>query len=207
MAQSLGALRSGGDFLFWHGGIRALRAPDNISIQPHFGRGAHRSRRLGGARTVAWQSCARRARHIGFHVRDFRFSVLEAISQIFAGRHHRHGRVRVLGRCVSTGWLTDHFLPHLQINPELWNVPKFFVAFGMILSVLEEKSLIVEESGAREHAENALLLRFSKITSRLLSGSDPASLCSEIAEVITETVCFRRAAVMLAQEDGSLLLA
>lgn len=111
------------------------------------------------------------------------------------------------GAVFPTGWLTDHFLPHLQINPELWNVPKFFVAFGMILSVLEEKSMIVEESGAREHAENALLLRFSKITSRLLSGSDPASLCGEIAEALTETVCFHRAAVMLAQEDGSLLLA
>src|SRR5579872_4237550 len=111
------------------------------------------------------------------------------------------------GAVFPTGWLTDHFLPHLQINPELWNVPKFFVAFGMILSALEEKSLVVEESGAREHAENALLLRFSKITSRLLSGSDPAGLCGEIAEAITETGCFHRAMVMLSQEDGSFWLA
>lgn len=111
------------------------------------------------------------------------------------------------GAVFPAGELTAHFLPHLNINPEIWNVPKFFVAFGMILSVLEEKSLIVEESNAREHAENALLLRFSKITSRLLSGSEPAALCAEIAGAITETVSFTRAAVMLAQEDGSLLVA
>ncbi|HKV28844.1 MAG TPA: ATP-binding protein [Candidatus Acidoferrales bacterium] len=111
------------------------------------------------------------------------------------------------GAVFPTGALMDHFLPHLRINPEIWNVPKFFVAFGMILSVLEEKSLLVEESSAREHTENALLLRFSRITSRLLGGSEPAALCGEIAEAITETVSFRRAAVMLAQEDGSLLLA
>lgn len=111
------------------------------------------------------------------------------------------------GAVFPVGWLMDHFLPHLQINPELWNVPKLFVAFGMILSVLEEKPLIVEQSGARKHAENALLQRFSKITCRLLSGSDPASLCDEIAEAVTETVCFGRAAVILAQEDGSLLVA
>ena len=111
------------------------------------------------------------------------------------------------GAVFPTGWLTDHFLPHLQINPEIWNVPKFFVAFGMILSVLEEKSLIVEASGEREHAENALLSRFSKVTSRLLSESNPAALCDELAEAITENVSFRRAAVMLAREDGSLALA
>jgi two-component system, NtrC family, sensor kinase len=97
--------------------------------------------------------------------------------------------------------------PHLQVNSEIWNVPKYFVAFGMILSVLEEKSRMVEEIGAREHEDNALMLRFSRITSRLLGGAEPSALCKEIAEALTETASFRRAAVMLAREDGSSFLA
>lgn len=111
------------------------------------------------------------------------------------------------GAVFPVGALTDYLFPHLQINPEIWNVPKFFVAFGMILSLLEDKSRIIEENSVREHAENALLLRFSRITSRLLAGKDPATLCGEIADAITETTNFRRAAILLAREEGSLYLA
>ncbi|MFZ0214258.1 MAG: ATP-binding protein [Candidatus Acidiferrales bacterium] len=111
------------------------------------------------------------------------------------------------GAVFPIGALVGSLYPHLQVNPELWNVPKFFVAFGMILSVLEEKSRIVEENGAREHAENSLLVRFSRITSRLLSGADPATVCDEIAAALTETAGVHRAALILAREDGSLFLA
>jgi two-component system NtrC family sensor kinase len=111
------------------------------------------------------------------------------------------------GAVFPVGTLVQTLYPHLQVNPEIWNVPKYFVAFGMILSVLEEKSRIVQQSGERQQAENALLLRFSRIASRLLSGTDPASLCGEIAEAITETSSFSRAAILLAREDGSLQLA
>lgn len=111
------------------------------------------------------------------------------------------------GAVFPIGALVDYLYPHAQINPEIWNVPKFFVAVGMILSVLEEKSSIVEEGSERQQAENALLLRFSRIASRMLSGTDPASLCGEIAEAITDAASFRRAAILLAREDGSLLLA
>jgi hypothetical protein len=111
------------------------------------------------------------------------------------------------GGVFPLGALVDYLYPHLQINPEIWNVPKYLVAFGMILSVLEEKSRVVEESGAREHAENALMLRFSRITSRLLGGADPFTLCKEIAEALTEIASFRSAAVILAHEDGSLFMA
>ncbi|HEV2297826.1 MAG TPA: ATP-binding protein [Candidatus Acidoferrales bacterium] len=105
------------------------------------------------------------------------------------------------------GALVHYLYPRLHVNPEIWNVPKFFVALGMILSVLEEKSSIVQQGGERQQAENALLLRFSRIASRMLSGTDPASLCGEIAEAITDTASFQRAAILLAREDGSLLLA
>lgn len=111
------------------------------------------------------------------------------------------------GAVFPVGTLLDYLYPHLQVNPEIWNVPKYFVAFGMILSVLEEKSRMVEEIGAREHEDNALMLRFSRITSRLLGGAEPSALCKEIAEALTETASFPRAAVMLAREDGSVFLA
>lgn len=110
------------------------------------------------------------------------------------------------GAVFPVGALVEYLYPNVQVNPEIWNVPKYFVAFGMILAVLEEKSRIVEESGAREHDENLLMLRFSRITSRLLGGVDPSSLCKEIAEALTETAGFRCAAVILAREDGSLFL-
>jgi two-component system, NtrC family, sensor kinase len=111
------------------------------------------------------------------------------------------------GAVFPAATLLASLYPKLQVNSEIWNVPKYFVAFGMILSVLEEKSNIIEDSGARQHAENALLLRFSRITSRLLGGVEPASLCGELAETITDTSSFSRAAVLLAREDGSLFLA
>ena len=38
--------------------------------------------------------------------------------------------------CVfPAGALADLLLPAANMNPELWNVPKFFVAFGMILTI------------------------------------------------------------------------
>ena len=35
--------------------------------------------------------------------------------------------------------LCDYLIPAAQIPPGLWNVPKFFVAFGMILTLLEQE--------------------------------------------------------------------
>ncbi|HEV2489460.1 MAG TPA: ATP-binding protein [Candidatus Acidoferrales bacterium] len=111
------------------------------------------------------------------------------------------------GAVFPIGALVDYLFPHLTVNPEIWNVPKFFVAFGMILSALEDKSGVVDAGVERQHAENAQLLRFSRLTSRLLGGADPAALCGEMAEAITETGSFRRAAILLAREDNSMVLA
>ena len=99
------------------------------------------------------------------------------------------------------------YLPHLQVNPEIWNVPKFFVAFGMILVLIEEKSRIIEKAHARERGENRLLSRLSQISSRLLAGKDPATLCEEIAIAITETSSFNRAALLLTGDTASLHVA
>ena len=111
------------------------------------------------------------------------------------------------GGVFPAATLLDHIAPNLKVNPELWNVPKFFVAFGMVLAMLEDKTSIIQQSSAREHAENRLLQRLSDVTSRLLAGKDPAALCSEIAAAITEASSFRRAALFLGGEKQSFHLA
>jgi len=111
------------------------------------------------------------------------------------------------GAVFPAATLIFHFYPKLVVNPELWNVPKFFVAIGMVLTALEDQSLLVEQSRAREHSENLLLQRLSQISSRLIAGSDPASLCAEIVEGITSASSFRSAALFLAGEDRVLKLA
>jgi signal transduction histidine kinase len=77
----------------------------------------------------------------------------------------------------------------------------------MVLTLLEDKSRIIEQSSAREHAENLLLQRLSHITSRLLAGKDPAALCNEVATAITDASSFTKAALLLAAEDRSFHLA
>jgi signal transduction histidine kinase len=110
------------------------------------------------------------------------------------------------GAVFPAGALLAQYAPKLQVNAELWNVPKFFVAFGMILTLIEDKSSVIEQSNERERAANRLLLQLSQITSRLLAGSDPADLCGEITAAVTGATSFRRAALFLARDDRSLRL-
>jgi len=100
-----------------------------------------------------------------------------------------------------------YYMPKLQLNAEIWNVPKFFVAFGMVLTLIEEKSRIIETARERERAENLLLSRLSQISSRLLSGKNPAALCTEIATTITEASTFKKAALLLIADGNSVDLA
>src|SRR5579862_3983543 len=44
------------------------------------------------------------------------------------------------GAVFPVGMLLDHVAPHLVVPAELWNTPKLFVAFGMILAIVEDKS-------------------------------------------------------------------
>ena len=111
------------------------------------------------------------------------------------------------GAVFPMGALMDHFFPALKVNPELWNVPKFFVAFGMVLALVEEKSRIIEEAHVREHAENRLMQRLSEVTSRLLAGRDPAELCEEITVAVTDASSFRRSALLLAGESPAVKFA
>jgi signal transduction histidine kinase len=93
--------------------------------------------------------------------------------------------------------LIDHFAPTANVPPELWNTPKMFVAFGMILAIVEDKSESIENMQRKQRAVNHQLERFSTITSQLLSGATVDLLCNEIASAITDVSNFRTAVIHL----------
>ena len=103
--------------------------------------------------------------------------------------------------------LIHHMAPRLQPNLDFWNVPRILVALGMVLTLLEEKTRVLEEASLRAQAESTLLQRLSQITSRLLAGNDPGALCGEVVTAITEASSFRHAALFLLGEDRKFYLA
>ncbi len=111
------------------------------------------------------------------------------------------------GAVFPIGSLLDMYAPQLKINPELWNTPKFFVAFGMILTLLEDKSEFLRSAGVREQKVNQQLQKFAAITSRLLDGVDVSCMCREITEAIRETSTFDRAAIILTLDGKDLYCA
>lgn len=100
-----------------------------------------------------------------------------------------------------------YLLAKLQVNLDFWNVPRILVALGMVLTLLEEKTRVLEEARTRAQAESTLLQRLSQITSRLLAGNEPGALCGEVVSAITEASSFRRAALFLLGEDRKFYLA
>jgi len=101
------------------------------------------------------------------------------------------------GAVFPVGMLLDHFAPHANIPAELWNTPKLFVAFGMILAVVEDKSESIETMRRKQRALNDQLERFSTITSQLLSGATVNLLCNEIAAAIADVSNFRTTVIHL----------
>ena len=101
------------------------------------------------------------------------------------------------GAVFPIGMLIDRFAPAANVPPELWNTPKMFVAFGMILAIVEDKSESIENMQRRQSAVNHQLERFSTITSQLLSGATVDLLCNEIASAITDVSNFRIAVIQL----------
>jgi signal transduction histidine kinase len=95
------------------------------------------------------------------------------------------------------GMLIDRLAPTANVPPELWNTPKMFVAFGMILAIVEDKSESIENMQRKQRAVNHQLERFSTITSQLLSGATVDLLCNEIASAITDVSNFRTAVIHL----------
>jgi signal transduction histidine kinase len=104
------------------------------------------------------------------------------------------------GAVFPVGLLIDRLAPNANIPGELWNTPKLFVAFGMILAILEDKSGSLADMQYKAEALNRQLRRFSAITSRLLSGAKAESMCPEIAAAIVEVSNFSSVEIYL--EDG-----
>ena len=81
------------------------------------------------------------------------------------------------GAVFPIGLLLDRVAPAFIVPVELWDAPKFFVAFGMILAVVEAKSESITGMQHKAAALNCQLERFSTITSRLLGGGRPDAIC------------------------------
>jgi two-component system, NtrC family, sensor kinase len=104
-------------------------------------------------------------------------------------------------------FLVDRFAAHMTVPSTLWETPKLFVAFGMILAVVEEKSEAIV--GMQHHAQslNRQLERFSAITSRLLSGAAPDAICPDVASAITEASSFQTALIRIESAEWTLPIA
>jgi len=100
--------------------------------------------------------------------------------------------------------LIDRLTPHLIIPAELWHTPRLFVALGMILAVVEDKSESIAGMQHKAESLNRQLERFSAITSRLLSGAEFDTICPAIASAITDVTSFTAAVVQLEDAERSL---
>jgi two-component system, NtrC family, sensor kinase len=111
------------------------------------------------------------------------------------------------GAVFPIGMFLSRVAPGAHVPGELWNTPKLFVAFGMILTIVEDKSESIEMMQRKERAQNNQLERFSAITSRLLSGATVDMLCDDITSAITEVTNFRVAAIHLDNAGHGLRVA
>ena len=104
-------------------------------------------------------------------------------------------------------YITGRLAPHLIIPSAYWDTPKLFVAFGMILAVVEDKSHAIAGMQRRAARLNRQLERFSAITTRLLDSTAPDTICPEVASAITELSSFHAALIHLESPGGTLRLA
>ncbi len=108
------------------------------------------------------------------------------------------------GAAFPIALLIHRLAPNLMIPAELWNTPKLFVALGMILAVVEDKSESIARMQHKAESLNRLLERFSAITSRLLSGAELDAICPAIASAITDVSNFSVAVVQLEDAERRL---
>ncbi|MFB3814064.1 MAG: ATP-binding protein [Terriglobales bacterium] len=150
---------------------------------------------------------------VGFQV--FLLITFTVTAALFVRRHPRATPGVITAAAGFIGWAgiwaVDLFgsslIARIGAGSELWNLPKYFVAMGMILTLLEEESHAAQLASQRERAAVVQLERFADVTSRLLSGVEVESFCGHIAEVITEATTFMRVAILLRTEGDRLQLA
>jgi len=158
--------------------------------------------------------------HAWHHQFDFGFTAMLALGfglpgLLFFRRYPRWspgvvtsaGGFLLWGAVFPVGAMVDAWAPNLKVNPELWNTPKFFVAFGMILTLLEDKSEFLRSARCREQKLNYQLQKFSSITSRLLNGEDVDVVCHEMVVAIRETSTFDRVTIILSPDGRNLYAA
>ncbi|MFL6439889.1 MAG: sensor histidine kinase [Terriglobales bacterium] len=87
------------------------------------------------------------------------------------------------------------------------NVPKFWVAIGMIVTLLEDKTRTALLAESQERATREQIQRFSHLRSRLLSGADVASFCDEIAQAVAQNSTFSRINVLITDDQSTLYVA
>ncbi len=99
-------------------------------------------------------------------------------------------------------WTSDPLIQH-----DVWQFPKYLVATGMIVILLEDESRAARDAGLRERNFSRQMQRFASLTTRLLSGADARSLCPEIAAAIRDVTTFDCVAVLAVEEDRRVTLA
>jgi two-component system NtrC family sensor kinase len=138
------------------------------------------------------------------------------LAGVFTWRNRRRvspAMLTIAGGFISWGaafpvrLLIDRLAPHLMISGELWNTPKIFVALGMILAVVEDKSESITGMQNKADRLDRRLERFSAITSRLLGGAELDTICPAIASAITDVSTFSVAVVQLEDAEGWLRVA
>jgi signal transduction histidine kinase len=108
-------------------------------------------------------------------------------------------------RVAGVAWMPT--LEFLRNAGQLADVPKLLVAFGMIVTMLEDESLAAHAAGQRERMLNVQMQRFADLTSHLLGGVEVKSFCAHIAEVITGATNFRRVAILLSDDQHRMFVA
>jgi two-component system, NtrC family, sensor kinase len=89
----------------------------------------------------------------------------------------------------------------------LGDVPKLFVAFGMILAVVEDKSNALTGMQHQAAALHRQLESFSVISFRLLTTTAPDSILNDIASTITDVTSFRAVLIHIETPEKTLRLA
>lgn len=157
--------------------------------------------------TIAWSlwQAFRGRPDLGFYA--FMTWVYAATALLFARKYHRLTPGIVTTSLGFLGWAAIgplgyilHYTPMTGQTPiALWDLPKFVVAIGMIVTLLEDERLAAEESRERERNTADQMRRFADLTSHLYSGGEVNDVCAQITQAITETGNFRRAIIVLAE--------
>jgi len=138
------------------------------------------------------------------------------LAGVFICRNHRRVSPAVLtiavgfvswGAAFPIRWLIDRLSSHLTIPGELWNAPQIFVALGMILAVVEDKSESIAGMQNKADRLDRRLERFSALTTRLLRGAELDAICPDIASAITDVSTFGMAVIQLEDAEGKLRVA